>query len=202
MLAYLQAKLATKWSPQQISHRLIKDFPGSTQMRASTETIYQAVYVHARNDLQRELTRGLRRGRTARKPHRAPDARRPRFVDPMTPMTMRPPDVESRTVPGHWEGDLIIGATGNSAIATLVERSSRFVVLGHLGRDRSADTLRDSLIAAFAGLPAALRGSLTWDQGTEMAEHRAFATATGMDVYFCDPGSPWQRGSEAARQQR
>lgn len=192
---YVQAKLTMRWSPQQISHRLIRDFPDHSDMRVSTETIYQAIYIHARHELKRELARQLRRGRAARKPRRASDARRPRFIDPMTPITMRPPDVEFRTSPGHWEGDLIIGAGGKSAIATLVERASRFVMLGHLGSGRSADTLRDSLIATVAHLPAALRGTLTWDQGAEMAEHRAFSAATAMNVYFCDPGSPWQRGS-------
>jgi transposase, IS30 family len=161
----------------------------------STETIYQAIYVHAHGELKRELARQLRRGRVRRKPHKQPDARRPRFIDPMTPIDERPAEVESRAVPGHWEGDLIIGALGGSAIATLVERSSRFVMLGHLGRNRSADAVRDSLIATVSQLPDALRRSVTWDQGAEMSEHRAFSTATNMSVYFCDPGAPWQRGS-------
>jgi IS30 family transposase len=193
--AYVQAKLKLKWSPQQISYRLAKDFPDAPKMRVSTETIYQAIYVHARGELTPELARNLRRGRIRRKPHKQPDARRPRFIDPMTPISERPADVENRAVPGHWEGDLIIGALGGSAIATLVERSSRFVLLGHLGRDRSADAVRDSLIASVSQLPGALRRSVTWDQGAEMSEHRAFSIATNMDVYFCDPGAPWQRGS-------
>lgn len=184
-----------KWSPQQISDRLVKDFPDVAEMRVCTETIYQAIYVHARGELRRELARQLRRGRVARKPRRDPNMRRPRFVDPMTPIAMRPPEVETRSVAGHWEGDLIIGAAGRSAIVTLVERSSRFVMLGHLGRDRSADTVRDSLVTTFGDLPDALRGTLTWDQGAEMAEHRAFTMATSMAVYFCEPGKPWQRGS-------
>jgi IS30 family transposase len=192
---YVQTWLSKKWSPQQISHRLRKDFPDCPQMRACTETIYQAIYVHARGRLQRDLQPRLRGGRSRRKPHRAPDTRRPRFVDVMTPITDRPADVNSRATAGHWEGDLIIGATGKSAIATLVERSSRFVVLGHLGAERDADTVRDSLINVVRGLPAQLRLSLTWDQGAEMAEHLAFSAATNMPVYFCDPGSPWQRGS-------
>jgi IS30 family transposase len=113
----------------------------------------------------------------------------------MTSIRQRPPDVEGRSVPGHWEGDLIVGAGGGSAIATLVERTSRFVLLGHLGRERNADAVRDSLITAVTPLPDALRRTLTWDQGAEMAEHRAFSVATDMDVYFADPGAPWQRGS-------
>ncbi|MBF6423002.1 IS30 family transposase [Nocardia farcinica] len=192
---YVRDKLARKWSPQQISHRLVLDFPADLQMRACTETIYQGIYVHARGELKRELTRHLRRGRLRRKPHRDPAARRPRFVDPMSLITTRPREVESRAVPGHWEGDLVIGARNRSAIATLVERSSRFVVLVHLGADRSADALRDGLITTILELPAQLRGTLTWDQGGEMAEHRAFSNATDMTVYFCEPGSPWQRGS-------
>lgn len=192
---YVQAKLQQKWSPQQISRRLGKDFHTVPSMQVSTETIYQAIYVHARGTLQRELAGHLRRGRAVRKPRRDPHQRRPRFVDPMTPITMRPRVVETRASPGHWEGDLIIGANGKSAIATLVERSSRYVMLAHLGDDRTAESVRDSLITTMSPLPTALRGTLTWDQGAEMAEHRAFASATNIEVYFCDPGSPWQRGS-------
>jgi IS30 family transposase len=193
--AYVQAKLTKKWSPQQISHRLLKDFPDAPEMRVSSETIYQAIYVHARGELRRELAKQLRRGRSTRKPHKRPDVRRPRFVDPMMPISQRPPDVEARAVPGHWEGDLIVGSGGGSAIATLVERTSRFVLLGHLGRERNADAVRDSLITAIKPLPETLRRTLTWDQGAEMAEHRAFTVATDVDVYFADPGAPWQRGS-------
>lgn len=192
---YVQAKLIKKWSPQQISNRLVRDFPTTPEMRVSTETIYQAIYVHARGELKRELGKQLRRGRSARKPHKQPDARRPRFVDPMTAISHRPAVAETRDVPGHWEGDLIIGAAGGSAIATLVERSSRYVMLGHLGRERNADAVRDSLITTVGRLPEALRETLTWDQGAEMAEHRAFSMATDMEVYFADPGAPWQRGS-------
>ena len=195
LLSYVQAALGRKWSPEQISNRLAKDFPDRPEMRVSTETIYQGIYIHVRGELKRELTTQLRRGRPARKPHQKSDARRPRFIDPMTPISMRPAAVEDRTVPGHWEGDLIIGAAQASAIATLVERSTRFVMLGPLGRERSAEAVRDSLIATIGHLPQSLRGTLTWDQGCEMAEHRAFTLATDMQVYFCDPASPWQRGS-------
>ena len=149
----------------------------------------------APGELKRELGKQLRRGRVVRKPHKQPDARRPRFVDAMLPIAQRPPEIETRQVPGHWEGDLIIGAAAGSAIATLVERTSRYVMLAHLGRERSADAVRDSLIAAVHQLPEALRGTLTWDQGAEMSEHRAFTIATDMQVYFCEPGSPWQRGT-------
>ena len=193
--SYVQAKLKMKWSPQQISHRLVKDYPAAPEMRVCAETIYQAIYVHARGELKRSLRKQLRRGRGARKPHRQADARRPRFVDPMNAIGNRPPLVDTRDVPGHWEGDLIIGALGGSAMATLVERSTRFVMLGHLGRDRTAEAVRESLITTVRDLPSFLRGSLTWDQGAEMAEHRAFSAATQFDVYFADAGSPWQRGS-------
>lgn len=192
---YVHAKLQQRWSPEQISHRLPKDFPDSPVMRVATETIYQAIYVHLHGTLKRDMARQLRRGRSVRKPRSAPNSRRPRFVDPMTPINQRPAEVDDRSVPGHWEGDLIIGAVGGSAIATLVERSSRYVLLGHLGKERSADAVRDSLIETVSGLPASLRNSLTWDQGAEMAEHRAFSIVADMDVYFCDPASPWQRGS-------
>ena len=192
---FVQNKLAKKWSPQQISNRLVKDFPDAPDMRVSTETIYQAIYVHARGELKREIGRYLRRGRVTRKPRRQPDARRPRFIDATTPITDRPVDVETRHVPGHWEGDLIIGAAAGSAIATLVERTSRYVMLAHLGRERGAEAVRDSLIATVRGLPEVLRGTLTWDQGAEMSEHRAFTVATDMQVFFCEPGAPWQRGS-------
>lgn len=195
LLEYVQTRLKRKWSPQQISHRLVKDFPDSAEMRVSTETIYQAIYVHVRGELKRELACGLRRGRAARKPRRDPNSRSRRFVDPITPIAERPAEADTRAVPGHWEGDLIIGAGNQSAIATLVERSSRYLVLGHLGAERTAEVVRDSLIAAVTELPGTLRRTLTWDQGAEMAEHRSFTMATDMRVYFAEPGAPWQRGT-------
>lgn len=192
---YVQVRLKKKWSPQQISNRLIKDFPAAPEMRVCPETIYQAIYVHAKGELRRELGSQLRRGRVARRPRRQPDSRRPRFVDPLTPISERPAEATDRKVPGHWEGDLVIGAGGGSAVATLVERSSRFLLLGHLERDRSAEAVRDSLVRTVSQVPASLKKSLTWDQGAEMAEHRAFSVATDFQVYFADPGSPWQRGT-------
>jgi transposase, IS30 family len=192
---YVQAGLDRRWSPEQISHALREDHPDDGQMRVSTETIYQALYLQARGGLRREVASALRTGRTRRKPHRDPAARTPRFVDPMVMISDRPPEIADRAVPGHWEGDLIIGADGASAIGTLVERATRYVMLVHLPNGRTAEAVRDQLVATMTTLPDHLRGSLTWDQGAEMAAHRSFTVATDMPVYFCDPASPWQRGS-------
>ena len=192
---YVVGKLARRWSPEQIRHRLRRDYPHDSGMRVSAETIYQAIYVHAHGELRRELSRSLRRGRSVRKPHRDPNVRTTRFVDPMSPLAERPAEVDGRAVAGHWEGDLIIGTSNRSAVATVVERSTRYVVLGHLPIERTAEAVRESLIAALSGLPASLRRTLTWDQGAEMSEHRSFSIATDMQVYFCDPASPWQRGT-------
>jgi transposase, IS30 family len=165
-------------------------------MRVSVETIYQALYFQARGGLKREVQAAIRSGRTRRKPRRDPEQRTPRFIDPMVMISDRPAAVEDRAVPGHWEGDLIIGAGGRSAIATLVERSTRYTMLVHLpGGAHDAETVRDGLVRTVQTLPAHLRGSLTWDQGSEMARHKQFSMATDMPVYFCDPASPWQRGS-------
>jgi IS30 family transposase len=192
---YVAEKLAKRWSPEQISHRLRRDFPHDSGMRVSDETIYQAIYVHLHGELKREFPRSLRRGRSVRKPQRGPNARTGRFVDAMTLLTDRPAEVESRLVPGHWEGDLIVGAGSQSAVATVVERITRYVVLGHLPVERTAEAVRDSLIEAFSEVPSSLRRTLTWDQGAEMSEHRNIAMATNMKVYFCDPASPSQRGT-------
>ena len=192
---YVQAGLAQRWSPEQISHALREDHPDDGQMRVSTETIYQALYLQARGGLRREVAAALRTGRARRKPHRDPAARTSRFTDPMIMISERPAEVEDRALPGHWEGDLIIGADGASAMGTLVERSTRYVLLVHLPHGRTAEAVRDQLVATMNTLPAHLRGSLTWDQGSEMAAHRSFTIATDMPVYFCDPASPWQRGS-------
>jgi len=192
---YVTSKLARRWSPEQISARLRRDFPHDPGMRVSCETIYQAVYVHAHGELRQELAAGLRRGRTRRKTQRDPNSRTSRFTDPMTPLSQRPGEVTDRAVPGHWEGDLVVGAAAGSAVATLVERSTRYLLLGHLPLERTAEAVRDSLIAAFADLPSSLRRTLTWDQGAEMSAHRSFTMATDMAVFFCEPGSPWQRGT-------
>ena len=192
---YVKAKLLIRWSPEQISHTLVDEFPDLPEMRVSPETIYQALYIQARGGLKREVATALRTGRVRRKPHKDPQQRQSRFVDPMVMISERPPEIEDRAVPGHWEGDLITGANNQSAIGTLVERTTRYVMLVHLPGDHTAETVRDGLIATMSKLPEHLRGSLTWDQGAEMAAHKSFSLATDMEVYFCDPGSPWQRGS-------
>jgi IS30 family transposase len=192
---YVKDKLLLRWSPEQISRTLVEEFPDNPEMRVCPETIYQALYIQARGGLKREVQAALRSGRTRRKAHTTGEQRTPRFVDPMVMISERPPEIEDRAVPGHWEGDLITGAYNQSAIATLVERTTRYVMLVHLPDDHTAETVRDGLIKTMATLPAHLRGSLTWDQGAEMAAHKSFTLATDMQVYFCDPASPWQRGS-------
>ncbi|WP_206074411.1 IS30 family transposase, partial [Antribacter gilvus] len=192
---FVAERLRLRWSPQQICHALIKEHPDDQDMRVSVETIYQALYVQARGALKREVATALRTGRTRRKPHKKPDQRTPRFVDDMVMISERPPEVADRAVPGHWEGDLIVGTRSESAIVTLVERSTRYVMLGHLPGGHTAEEVRDVLTDLIGTLPAHLRGSLTWDQGCEMAAHKQFTVATGVPVYFCDPHSPWQRGS-------
>jgi IS30 family transposase len=187
--------LRKRWSPQQICNALVREYPDDQEMRVSPETIYQALYVQARGALKREVATALRTGRTRRKPHRRPDQRTPRFVDGMIMISERPAEVEDRAVPGHWEGDLIMGTGNQSAIVTLVERATRYVMLGHLPGGHTAAEVRDVLVDLIATLPTHLRGSLTWDQGVEMASHKQFTVATAMPVYFCDPHSPWQRGS-------
>nr|WP_184539382.1 IS30 family transposase [Micromonospora polyrhachis] len=191
----VQDGLDRKWSPEQIVQRLRRDFPDQPGMHVTHETIYQALYVQGRGELRRELTRALRTGRAVRRPRRQPGQRQPRFTAPMVMISDRPAEADDRAVPGHWEGDLIIGKDSASAIGTLVERATRYVLLVHLGRGRTAERVRDALQATVATLPAHLKRSLTWDQGTEMALHHQFSTAADIPVYFCDPHSPWQRGS-------
>ena len=164
-------------------------------MRVSVETICQALYLQARGGLKREVQAAVRTGRTRRRPRRDPGQRTERFTDPMVMISDRPAEAEDRAVPGHWEGDLIIGEGGRSAIATLVERTTRYTMLVHLPGSHDAEAVRDALISTIPVLPAHLRGSLTWDQGAEMARHRQFAMATAMPACFCDPHSPWQRGT-------
>lgn len=164
-------------------------------MHVCHETIYQALYVQGRGELRRELARALRTGRTMRKPRRLAQQRQPRYSAPMLMISERPAEADDRAVPGHWEGDCIIGKNQASAIGTLVERTTRYVLLVHLPIDRSAERMRDALVETMATLPAHLKRSLTWDQGSEMGRHHEFSLAADMPVYFCNPASPWQRGS-------
>ncbi|MGE0307978.1 MAG: IS30 family transposase [Acidimicrobiia bacterium] len=181
------------WSPDEIARRLPLDFPDDPEMRVSHETIYQSLFVQGRGELRRELARCLRSGRTCRKKRGAPDGRG--RIPGMVMISERPAEVADRAVPGHWEGDLILGENGRSAVGTLVERTTRLVLLLHLEGGRAAVSVEAAMRKAIATLPNELRRSITWDQGAEMATHLSFTTATGIPIYFCDPHSPWQRGS-------
>ena len=189
--AEVERRLAERWSPQQIAARLRLDFPDDPEMRVSHETIYQSLYVQTRGALRRELASRLRSGRSHRRSH---GFRMGGSLREIVPIAERPPEVNDRAVPGHWEGDLIIGKAGRSAIATLVERQTRFTMLVQLP-DRTAESLRVALTEHIQRLPDSLRRSLTWDQGKEMAEHARFTVDSNVQVYFCDPSRPWQRAT-------
>jgi IS30 family transposase len=202
---------AKAWSPEQIANRLRVDFPDDDSMRISHEAIYQALYVQGRGVLRRELVACLRTGRALRVPRARTDARGKKFVTPEVMISERPAEADDRAVPGHWEGDLILGLN-RSAIGTLVERTTRFTMLlrlppmeGHGTEPRvkngpplaghGAEAVRGAITTSITTLPAQLRRSLTWDQGSEMAQHAKLRIDTGLAVYFCDPQSPWQRGT-------
>jgi IS30 family transposase len=202
---------ARAWSPEQIAHRLPIDFPEDTSMRISHEAIYQALYIQGRGALSRELTACLRTGRALRVPRERTRGRGKSFITPEILISERPATVDDRAIPGHWEGDLILGLA-SSAIGTLVERTTRFTMLLHLPplpghgnqpRDKhgpalaghGAEAVRDAITQAMSSLPEQLRRSLTWDQGAEMSQHAQLAIDSGLKVYFCDPRSPWQRGT-------
>ncbi len=187
-------RLAERWSPQQIAQWLRSEYPAEPAMQVSHETIYQSLYVQGRGALRRELTRHLRTRRVHRRPRRRTAGQRGQLPD-MVLISARPPEVADRAVPGHWEGDLLMGKGGQSAIGTLVERQTRYVMLFPLREGRTAEHVRRHLAAKILELPRQLRRSLTWDRGKEMAEHVQFTVDTGVQVYFCDPHSPWQRGS-------
>jgi IS30 family transposase len=184
--------LLKHWSPEQIARRLHHEYPHQPEMWVSHETIYQSLYVQGRGALRAELRSCLRTGRVRRRPqHRAPGTGE---IPDMVLISERPADVADRAVPGHWEGDLLIGKAQRSAIATLVERQTRFAMLVKV-ENRTAEAVRTALARQILTLPEQLRRTLTWDRGSEMSEHVAFTVATGVQVYFCDPRSPWQRGS-------
>ena len=193
LAAQVEAWLGLLWSPQKIARRLRIDFPGDPMMQVSHETIYQSLFVQGRGELRRELARCLRSGRAARRPRNRVD--RPRQIPNMVMISERPAEVADRAVPGHWEGDLIIGQNGKSAVGTLVERTTRYVLLLALPDGHSAEQVRVAMTAAISRLPAELVKTITWDQGREMAQHAQFSIDTGIQIYFCDPHSPWQRGS-------
>ena len=192
--AEVEEKLTVRWSPQQISGWLKHTYPDTEAMQVSHETIYLSLFIQARGGLKRELTQHLRTRRANRRPKGAkPSSGKGRIVDPVM-ISERPAEVEDRAVPGHWEGDLIMGKR-QTAIGTLVERWSRYVMLFGLPDGHTAQAVRDALTETVQQLPEHLWKSLTWDQGKEMAQHAQFSVDTGVQVYFCDPKSPWQRGS-------
>ena len=181
------------WSPEEIARRLRIEYPDDPRMRVSHETIYQSLFVQGRGELRRELHRCLRTGRAQRRPNGRVERRGQ--IPEMVMISDRPAEVADRAVPGHWEGDLIIGKGGRSAVGTLVERTTRFVLLLHLPDGREAERVNEAMRRAIAALPAELVRSITWDQGRELSAHVAFTVATGVQMYFCDPHSPWHRGS-------
>ena len=191
---WVRRHLEMKWSPEQISALLKLEFADRPEMRVSPETIYQSIYVQGRGALRRELAVCLRTGRALRKPRRTGGERRGRIKD-MVMISERPAEAADRAVPGHWEGDLLTGAAGKSAIGTLVERTTRFTMLVPLPQGYDAPVTAAALTPVIASLPDALRRSLTWDQGREMKAHAQIAVAADCQIYFCDPHSPWQRGS-------
>ena len=191
----VEHRLSLRWSPQQISARLVRDYPDDQEMRMSHETIYRSLFVQARGALRKELAACLRTGRTQRCSHKRTEHSGTGRLREMVMISERPPEAADRAIPGHWEGDLLMGKGGRSAIGTLVERSSRYVMLVHLPNGRTAEAVRTALTRQVQRLPAELRRTLTWDQGKEMAEHAKFSVATNVRVFFCDPHSPWQRGS-------
>jgi IS30 family transposase len=192
LAAVVRGLLEADWSPQQIAAMLPVLFPNDDGMRVSHETIYQSLFVQTRGELRRELTQHLRTQRTGRKPQGRRTSGR---LSGIVSISARPAEAADRAVPGHWEGDLILGGIGKGAVITLVERSTRFVLLAPLPQTHRAVDLRAALTPMIASLPDAVRRSLTWDQGKEMAQHATIAIEADIDIYFADPHSPWQRGS-------
>jgi transposase, IS30 family len=187
--------LELRWSPQQISSRLKWDHPGEPRLQVSAETIYRTLFVQGRGALRKELSSCLRSGRAQRRARLRVERSGAGRLRDMVLISERPAEVEDRAVPGHWEGDLLIGREARSAMGTLVERKTRLVILFPLPEGRSAEAVKVALTKAIRWLPKEMKRTLTWDQGKEMAAHAEFSLATSMQVYFCDPHSPWQRGS-------
>ena len=190
----VEEKLELEWSPEQISGWLVESFPDEPEMRVSHETIYLSLFVQARGALRKELAHHLRTRRSSRRPRGYSPINGQGQLRETVHISERPAEANDRAVPGHWEGDLIFGK-GMTAVATLVERKTRFVMLIGLPDGHASDVVADALAAKIVELPEQLRRSLTWDHGKEMAQHAKFSVATGLPVYFCDPYSPWQRGS-------
>jgi transposase, IS30 family len=193
--AEVAAGLRAGWSPGQIAGRLKRDHPGCPELQVSHETIYQALFVQGKGSLRAEVAAAVRCGKARRRRPRARAADTRGQIAGMINISERPAEAADRAVPGHWEGDLIIGAGTHSAVATLAERTTRFCLIIALPHGRTAEAVSQALAAHITTLPAALRRSLTWDCGKEMARHAAFTIATGVPVYFADPHSPWQRGT-------
>ncbi|EDX21187.1 transposase [Streptomyces sp. Mg1] len=193
LLAEVTKRLEQLWSPQEIAARLRLEHPADPEMRVSHETVYRSLFVQGRGELRRELARCLRFGRATRKTRGTTDGRG--RIPGMTMISERPAEAEDRAVPGHWEEDLVLGEGSRSAVGTLVERSTRMTLLLHLPDGKSAKQVEAAMRKAITLLPASLARTITWDQGAEMARHAEFTTATGIPIYFCDPHSPWQRGS-------
>jgi IS30 family transposase len=189
----VEAWLIELWSPEEIAKRLRLEFGDDPMMQVSHETIYKSLFVQGRGSLRKELTACLRTGRAVRRPQGRIE-RRGKLVD-MVMISERPAEVEDRAVPGHWEGDLIIGKAGKSAVGTLVERSTRYALLLHLPEGHTAEAVRLAMDKAIGRLPSQMFKTVTWDQGKEMARHASFTVDKGIQIYFCDPHSPWQRGS-------
>jgi transposase, IS30 family len=195
--ARVEQDLKDNWSPEEIAGRLRQEFPDDGSMQVSHETIYRALFIQGKGSLRKELTQCLRTGRAIRRPRKRIDGRSDpdRRIPDKIMISERPAEADDRAVPGHWEGDLILGAHNRSAVGTLVERSTRFVVLLHLPGPHDVLAFQHAVVGAMGGLPAQLRRSLAWDQGLEMRNHKQISIAADLPIYFCDPHSPWQRGT-------
>lgn len=193
---YILSLLERRWSPMQISRHLSETHPDDSSMRLSPESIYQAIYIQGKGSLKKTLMKLMRQGRAGRKPAKGrAEPRKARFREPMVSISQRPAEAGDRAVPGHWEGDLIMGRGNKTAIGTLVERKTRYCILLHLPKDHTADSVQREVIRKMKNLPDHLRKSLTWDQGAELAFHSRISKELDLSVFFCDPHSPWQRGT-------